>query len=423
MALAPLLALILGMAALASCGDSDSSESEANDSGSRESASEDRSSEVGTDDAKTDSASAEDESSGDLGEDETADRSAKAGDDDTVEDSDDELAFPDEEWETIEPEDAGIDPAGLEEMEAAAKEIGSNCVAVTRNGKLVYSKVFDDRTPDQQIEIFSATKSFTSAAVGIAQDRGMLDIDDKASDYIVEWQGTDSEDVTIRNLLSNDSGRFWEFEVDFGDLVLAEDQTGFAIDLEQETEIGEEWVYNNSAIQTLEGVLEAATGTTEVDEWATEALLEPIGMNNSTWTTDPSGNARAFMGISSTCEDMARFGLLFLAGGNWDGEQVISTDYVNESVQASQDLNPGYGFLWWRNVPDEETGELRWEGASGDTYAALGAGGQVIVVQPDNGVVYTRMGSVNATNSDGAITVITPILAEAIGDLPDTVIP
>ena len=81
--------------------------------------------------------------------------------------------------------------------------------------------------PDTSREVFSVTKSITSTLVGLAQSDGDLDIGDSASTYIEEWRGTRSRAVTIRDLLSNVSGRFWEFGSDYGNLPQAEDRTQY----------------------------------------------------------------------------------------------------------------------------------------------------------------------------------------------------
>jgi CubicO group peptidase (beta-lactamase class C family) len=304
-----------------------------------------------------------------------ADGDGRAESEDVEPAADDGDSWPVPDWEPVEPEEAGFDPDALEEMAEQAEAAGSSCFVITRDGHLVAEWNWGDREPDDLREAFSVTKSITSTLVGIAQDQGLLDIDDPASDFIEEWQGTPSEDVTIRNLISNDSGRFWEFNNDFGALPGSEDQTAFAIGLEQQHEPGTQWDYNNSAIQTLDEVLEQATGT-PTREFAQEVLFEPIGMESDI-ATDPAGNTLTYMGAQTNCRDLARFGLLFLREGEWDGEQVVSRDFVREAISPSQELNEGYGFLWW----------LHDDG----TYAAQGLNDQVVAVFPSDGVVATRM--------------------------------
>ena len=181
----------------------------------------------------------------------------------------------------------------------------------------------------------------------------------------------------------------------------AEDKTAFSIDLEQQHEPGTTWVYNNAAIQTLDEVLEVATGMPTAD-FAEEALFEPLGMG-TTMNRDVSGNTLAFMGAQASCRDLARFGLLFLRGGEWGGEQIVSAEWVAEATSPSQDLNEGYGFLWWLNrtarssgteeVPAYGSADEASKAIAGRTYAALGLFNQLVGVYPDVGIVATRLGA------------------------------
>ncbi len=314
----------------------------------------------------------------------------------------DDLVFPGAEWDTVTAAEAGLDEAALDGLETFLGERGSNCMTVVRDGRLVAESYWNDTDPSSTQEMFSATKSMSSTVVGIAEEEGHLDIDQPASDFITEWKGTPSESVTIRNLLSNDSGRFWSFQTDYREMPSSADSTAFAIGLDQQFEPGTEWEYNNSAIQTLEAVVERATGRDE-GEYAQEKLFEPIGMEVDL-RRDPSGNPLTFMGADTTCQDLARFGLLFLAGGRWNDEQVVSEEWVAEATTPSTEINNAYGYLWWLNRPGPVELPGRDVGASGpiwpdlpeNAYAAIGLGNQIVLVLPDEGIVVTRAGQPGA---------------------------
>lgn len=309
----------------------------------------------------------------------------------------DTRAWPDPDWSTTSAGEAGIDQASLDSLAVQAEAAGSQCLVVTRDGELVGEWYWGGADEDTEREAFSVTKSVTATLVGIAADQGHLDIDQPASDFITEWQGTPSEPVTIRNLISNDSGRYHDVATDYLSMASqAADKTAFSIELDQQHEPGTTWVYNNAAIQTLEAVLERATGM-PVGDFAEENLFSPIGMD-SRIATDPAGNTLTFMGLQTTCRDLARFGLLYLRDGEWQGEQVVSESFVEEAVEPSQDVNPEYGFLWWiigedggETAPGQ--GDLPEAGPSG--YAALGLGDQVLAVYPEDGLVVTRLGNAN----------------------------
>jgi CubicO group peptidase (beta-lactamase class C family) len=317
---------------------------------------------------------------------------------------------PGDEWQTVDPESVGLDAEKLEEIARVAEVGKSHCLVVVREGKIAGEWYFRGTGPETAQEVFSATKSVTSTLVGIAQDEGDLRITDSASRWIEEWRGSPADAVTVRNLVSNDSGRQWSLAIDYGQMLGADDKTQFAIDLPQEDPPGTVWAYNNSAIQTLQRVLARATGENVV-EYAREQLLEPIGMADSRMTTDPAGNALVFMGLRSTCRDMARFGVLMLNHGRWGDEQVVSRAWVEEATgRSSTELNAAYGYLWWLNRPGvianpftatsidavANPRTLRGQmvpGAPEDMFWAQGLGNQIVQVDPGSRTVVVRLGT------------------------------
>lgn len=318
-------------------------------------------------------------------------------------------AYPGDEWTAVEPAAAGFDPAALDRLHQAAGAAASTCLVVTRDGAVVDEQYWDGATADTTRQAFSVTKSLTSTLVGIAQDEGLLALDDPAADHIPEWRGTDSASVTVEDLLSGDSGRQWDFGTDYRDMAIgAPDKTAFAVGLGQDAPPGEVWAYNNSAVQTLSAVLEAATGE-DAAEYARSRLFEPIGMASSSMTTDSAGNVLTFMGLQSTCLDLARFGYLMLNDGAWEGEQVVSSDYVEQATRrSSTDLNAAYGLLWWVNhdgaiaspalatsgADDGVVAQGRLvPDAPDDAFWALGFRNQVVAVIPSEGIVAVRMGA------------------------------
>jgi CubicO group peptidase (beta-lactamase class C family) len=315
--------------------------------------------------------------------------------------SDDDAPDPERASAPAAEEEPAVDAAALDAIAADAEAAGSTCFLVTRDGEVEGPWTFGDGEPQ---EVWSVTKSITSVLVGIAADDGDLELDDPASTWIPEWRGTPSEVVTVRDLLSNTSGRHWSFESDYVRLIGAEDRTAYGIGLAQDHAPGEVWAYNNAAIQTLEAVLEGATGR-DVASFAEERLFEPLGMDDTTMTKDAAGNTLTFMGAQSTCTDLAKFGQLVLD----DGAGIVSAEYLEEATGApSSELNAAYGYLFWLNregriadgdraasagaADDEvETGQYV-EGAPEDVVWAIGLGNQVVQVDPGSGTVVVRLG-------------------------------
>lgn len=319
-------------------------------------------------------------------------------------------------WPIAAPSEVGLDTEVLDEMATEAEAAESACLLIARDGRIAAETYWGDEPDGEPQEVFSVTKSFASIVVGIAADDGSLDLDDSASEQITEWADTPAAEVTIADLLANDSGREWSPAIDYAEMVGADDHTGFAIDLGQPDPPGTVWAYNNSAIQTLDRVVARATDE-PFDEFGTRRLLEPLGMDDSSFTVDGAGNTLTFMGLQSTCRDLARFGVLLLADGRWNGEQIVSTDYVDAATNPSQDLTSAYGRLFWLNrrgpvASALEAMTLEDSAAAPDAqlvpdrperlYWALGLGGQVIQMDPVTNTVVVRLGPPALSDPTGA---------------------
>ncbi len=284
----------------------------------------------------------------------------------------------------------------------------STCFAVVKDGRLVHSTGGRSVRP-----AYSITKSVTAILVGIAADEGKLTLDDKAADYIPQWQDTAADKVTIRDLLSNTSGRHWDLVTDYSQMVArAPDKTAFSIALGQDAKPGTKWDYNNSAVQTLEAVLQEATGE-DVAAYAKKRLFDPLGLRDTSWAHDTAGNTTTYSGITSSCHDLARIGYLMMRSGAWKGTQIVSDSFVAEATnESSSPLNAAYGLLWWVNKPGRVVtieraagfardsapyvGQLA-PGVPDDAFWALGYGNQYVAVVPSEGVVAVRMGARPAT--------------------------
>lgn len=337
---------------------------------------------------------------------------------------------------SVSPAELGFDERALNRLAAAAEQDRSTCFLVARHGTVVFEKYWYGGGVDVDQEVFSVTKSVTSTLVGLAQADGDLSVDDAAADHIKAWRGTPSASVTVRDLLANDSGRFWSPDSDYSSLVQAEDRTAYAVGLAQQVKPGTVWAYNNSAIQTLDAVLRSATGT-DPASFAADRLFGPLGMTHTGMTADSSGHStNVFFGMHSTCRDLARFGTLFAQQGEWDGEQLVPSEWVEAATGApSQELNAAYGLLWWLNrkgairlpidadnpgLPPgvDGAGQLA-PGAPEHLFAALGFGGQVVLVDPSSDTVVVRLGGPgDAASRDYSFRDATRVITQALTDSP-----
>jgi CubicO group peptidase (beta-lactamase class C family) len=285
----------------------------------------------------------------------------------------------------------------------AAKAADSHCVAVVRKRKTLIDR---DLAPEiGSTQAWSVTKSVASLLVGIAQDQGLLDLDDRVSTYVPQWRGTDSATVTVRHLLSNTSGREWDFTTDYLTMAgKARNKTRFAINLGQDSEPGTTWFYNNSAIQVLEQVLQKATGGS-VRTFANANLFGPLGMTSTTMAADAVGNPLLYAGVMTTCTDLARLGVMLAQEGRYDGRRIVSKQFWKRATQrSSSQLNAAYGLLFWVNEPGTllpavpaAPGTPVAQGplvpaAGEDAFWAIGLNQQLLFVDPVRDIVAVRLG-------------------------------
>jgi CubicO group peptidase (beta-lactamase class C family) len=280
------------------------------------------------------------------------------------------------------------------ELASLLSETGTGATVVVHRDRVVYESYASGSGPETLHTTFSVAKSFVSALVGIAIADGSIDdVDDPVTEYVPELAERDPrfERITLRHLLTMSSGiRYSESGLPWsGD----DTHTYYGVDLREialeRTEIdgppGRGWHYNNYNPLLLGLVLERAAGTS-VSEYLSRKLWRPLGAgDDATWSLDSeeSGFEKLESGINATALDYARFGLLFLHGGRWNGERVIPESWVRTSTTARTDTDYAnrYGYFWWI------------DGARPENYYALGNYGQYIYVAPDADVVIVRTGS------------------------------
>jgi CubicO group peptidase (beta-lactamase class C family) len=225
--------------------------------------------------------------------------------------------------------------------------------------------------------------------VGMAQQDGFLNISDKTSDYLgLGWTDctqAQEDKITIRHQLTMTSG------LDDG---VDDPYCTLKNCLIHKSDAGTRWAYHNAPYTLLDKVIEKATGST-LNNYVIQKLRNKTGFAGLFF---PSGYNNVFY---STARSMARFGLLILNKGNWNGTQIMTdTAYFHDMTHKSQDLNEAYGFLWWLNgsssfmVPQTQ---IKFPGsmspdAPKDMISALGKNGQYLNVIPGQNLIWLRMG-------------------------------
>jgi len=289
----------------------------------------------------------------------------------------------------------------LAELVEFVEEKDSRGFIILVDGKIAVEEYFNNHTVDNNWNWFSADKSLTAALVGIAATEGVVDIEDKTSTYLGEdWSTLTQEKqdlikikhhITMTTGLQNNISDFTDWTC------LAQDCMNY------EADAGTRWSYHQGAYTLTQNILTNATGL-DFQEYCKQKLQDRIGMNG-TWSQ--LLDVRIFF---STTRSMARFGLLALNEGEWNGETIYSKEYFNGMVNTSQNLNKSYGYLWWLNGKESSltasanqstiTGSLI-PNAPDDMFAALGLDDQKIYVIPSKNMVVVRCGE-NAGPSDFA---------------------
>jgi CubicO group peptidase (beta-lactamase class C family) len=217
--------------------------------------------------------------------------------------------------------------------------------------------------------------------------------------------------ITCKNLLKMNSG----LDDTLGDDVAPSN-------LQYVADAGTRWAYHNVYVK-LQDVVEQATGQTWNTYFNTK-LRDKIGMSNTGFWYIGTGANLGLRIYFSTTRSMARFGLLALNNGNWNGSQVINSTYLNQATTTSQNINLAYGYLWWLNgkasyhLPQTQlqfNGSLITSGAN-DMYMALGKDDQKIYVIPSKKMVVIRMGDA-ADSANLALSTFDEVLWQKINAL------
>ena len=299
--------------------------------------------------------------------------------------------WPTKGWLTSAPEEQGMDSkvllAMLERVQEYNPGIGS--ILVVRNGYLVLEAYYPSFAADVTQNIHSCTKSITSALIGIAIDQGYIEsVEQSVLDFFpgrtFAHMDEDKEAITIGDLLTMRPGLeciITDREVTLEQMQNSPDWVQFFLDLPMMAEPGTEWTYCSPASYILSVILQEATGMSTL-EFAQENLFDPLGIADVVWASGPQDYHTGWGNIHLRSRDMAKFGYLYLHGGEWDGQQIVSTQWATEATRshvAATKFRRGYGYQWW--VDD-----------GSHYYLAMGHYGQFIIVVPDLNMVIVFTG-------------------------------
>ncbi|MDP2385179.1 MAG: serine hydrolase [Bacteroidota bacterium] len=313
-------------------------------------------------------------------------------------------------WDTVHPSSIGWCQNKVDSLTQYVGNTNAKAFIILKGGKIALEQYYGTFTMDSLWFWASAGKSLASVMIGKAQQDGILNINDSTSHYLgAGWTSCTSAQegaITLKDQLQMTTG--------LNDNVPNQDCTVDTC-LIYLSDAGTRWAYHNAPYHLLHDVIEQASGLT-LQQYTNQKIKTPTGMGSGFWFDHV---------YYSKPRDMARFGLLCAANGNWNGTPVLSDPtYLNDMKNTSNPHNLSYGYLWWLNgkssfmVPQTQfvfTGSLI-PNAPADMYCALGKYDQKIYIVPSLDIVVVRMGNAGSTAAL-AISAYDNVLWEKIMDM------
>lgn len=250
-----------------------------------------------------------------------------------------------------------------------------NAFIVVHEGEIVYEHYGPERTPDMIEHVWSVSKSVSSALVGIALERGDLQsVDQRVGELLpaelLQRSDRRMQDVTLAQLMSLTAG----IGCRGGDSCTGE-AFNKVIARRLRFTPGSRWYYDTSSVQVLSAIMGQLDDAGSMQRYGENVLFEPLGFADLEWEMDEDGVTMAGRGLYARPRDLAKIGALYLNEGVWEGERLISAEFIQQSMTnqtPGSENDPEYGYLWW-------LGDAREYHA----YTALGYGGQHIYIVPD----------------------------------------
>ncbi|MDB9952662.1 beta-lactamase family protein [Porticoccaceae bacterium] len=303
-------------------------------------------------------------------------------------------AYPAQEWSEIAAADAQLDQTKIDRLfDLSFQDSATQGVVLIKNGLLVGERYADGFTTDSYGTSWSMAKSFYAALIGISIDRGEItSLDDPVALYL-EYFNDERRDITLRDLLNMTSGLDFP-DHEHEDMFFSADHLDYARNVGVEKEAGLMFEYNNVNSMLLADILLQATGVA-ADTLLKERIFDKIGLDDVTLWQDSAGNPLTYCCVDTTARQYARFGLLFARDGSWNGEQIISKEFVDETFSKVWDsLNSdtiaqdrGYSLHWWISRHDDQA----------VIFNASGKFGQYVFIDRANDIVFTRITKYHST--------------------------
>lgn len=305
-----------------------------------------------------------------------------------------------DDWQVSTPEAQGIDPLKVSELYYNARKLDTiYSVLVVKDDLLIAEGYFNGGFPNQKALIQSVTKSFTSASVGLAIQEGFVEsVDQKMMDFFPELQDqiTDprKNQITIKQMLQMRAGYPWEeSSTELFNLLYYGFRPSTLVDVPLNKNPDAKQEYSNLTSHLLALIVARASGM-DLRAFDEKYLFSKLGISAAgSWYKDWEGNYIGHGGMRFTAREMAKFGLLYLNDGVYEGEQVIPEDWVEDSLTTYSHnawkyrvgrnfKDIGYGYQWWTVRAGDHNYSLAW-GHGGQQIALVHDLNMVIVVTAD----------------------------------------
>jgi CubicO group peptidase (beta-lactamase class C family) len=304
--------------------------------------------------------------------------------------------FPGKTWIRHTPAEEGMDGA---KVAAALDWVGRSgtetyCTVITRNGYLIGEKYWSGSNYNRTDIIWSVSKAYVATLIGTAEREKKLATTELMGKYIPEWaRDPKTSGIVMDNIMRHNSGRYYDPANDFVTPQTKTDQTAFSIGLSQQFPPGTKDQYNQMAYQTLQQVYERATGQ-GVQAGSQKELYGPMQFESKTYwqmlgffTGVPQKHPLVYGGVTTSCADANRFGLLWLNRGTWNTTTIFTKDFYTKAMNRTR-------------FPYGEARQYGNWGTTDDGYRSVGLGKQIIMFNAVNGIVISRIGGVASLQFD-----------------------
>ena len=284
------------------------------------------------------------------------------------------------EWQHDTLENQNINRSVIENVHESLDSYPINAEVIIRNGVMVDEYYKDGYDENSVFTLQSTSKSVTSAILGIAIDKGYIEgVDVPISTYFPQILESGSEyknQITIWHLLTHTTGLEASDTANWNEWLASDNWVDYVLNSPAVSRPGTVFNYFTGNTHLLSAIIQEATGQTAY-EFGKEYLFDKLDMDSVECTTDPQGISDGGNGFAMNIYDMAKFGQLYLNNGVWEGEQIISSEWIEQSTTLQFDRSSGsadYGYQWWvRTFGDQNY----------PAYFAQGHFGQYIFVVPD----------------------------------------